>query len=488
MSVRSPVRFVVYLFIVVVALGGTTACATNPATGESQLSLIGEGQEIEMGRQADQSIVQTMGVYDDDELQRYVRDLGHEMAAVSERPDLPWTFRVVDEPMINAFALPGGFIYMTRGILAHFNSEAQLAAVMGHEIGHVTARHSVNQLSRQQLASLGLGIGSILSPEVAQFRGLLGAGMQLAFLRFSRNDERESDMLGLRYMTEVGYDPREAAEVFRMLSRASGGEGSGPPEWLSTHPNPENREERIHELIAEMDVNPDAMTVDRAEYLQRLDGVVYGPDPRNGYFQGSTFLHPELRFRLSFPGGWQTVNQARAVVGQPEGGGAVMGLTLAEEGSAEEGLQAFLSQEGLEAGTTERRAINGHPAAWGRFRARTEQAVLMGTVAFVEYGGRVFQLMGYTTEDRYASYRTAFQESFSTFDEVSDPALLNVDPKRVEIVRLPGAMTLEEFDRRYPSTIPLDRLSVLNQVDEGQRMPAGHLVKRVVGEGPPTSG
>lgn len=472
------------LVVLLVSFGGALSCARNPATGERQLSFYSTQQEIEMGRQADESVVQSMGIYDDPDLQAYVSELGGEMARRSERPDLPWTFRVVDEPAINAFALPGGFIYVTRGILAHFGSEAQLAAVLGHEIGHVTARHSINQLSRQQLAGLGLGIGSILSPEVAQFQGVLGAGMQLAFLSFGRDDERESDMLGFRYMTNAGYDPREMPGVFNMLSRASGGE-SRVPEWLSTHPNPENREETIEQRIAEYEGDLSGLTVDRAEYLRLLDGIPFGDDPRNGYFIDRVFLHPDLRFRFDFPSGWQVVNQAQQVAGQSEEGDAVISLRLAEESSSDAALRAFFEPATIQQVDRQSEEINGLPAQWARFTAETEQGVLAGTTAFVEYGDQVYHLLGFTTAERIGQYRGVIEGTLSSFDTLREPSLLNVEPRRVSIVELPESMTLGEFERRYPSTIPLDRLAVMNQVQEGQTLEAGRLMKRVVGEGPP---
>ena len=149
-------------------------CSINPATGKRQLTLVSESQEREMGRQYDEQLVQQLGLYEDPELQSYVQGIGRRLAASSERPDLSWSFRVVDDPVVNAFALPGGYIYVTRGILAHMNSEAELAAVLGHEIGHVTARHSVNQMSKAQLAQLGLGVGAVMAPErMDSYGGLL---------------------------------------------------------------------------------------------------------------------------------------------------------------------------------------------------------------------------------------------------------------------------------------------------------------------------
>src|SRR5690606_26348731 len=193
------------------------ACSVNPATGERQLSLISEQQEIAIGGEAAGQVAQQIGLVEHEALQRYVEDVGRRLAAVSERPDLPWQFRVVDDPTPNAFALPGGYIFVTRGLATLLTTEAQLAAVLGHEIGHVTARHSVAQMSRAQLAQLGLGLGMVLSPDIAQLGDLLGSGLQLLFLKYGRDDERQSDELGFRYMLETGYDVEQVDDVFRAL-------------------------------------------------------------------------------------------------------------------------------------------------------------------------------------------------------------------------------------------------------------------------------
>ncbi|PYQ59288.1 MAG: peptidase M48, partial [Acidobacteria bacterium] len=150
-----------------VALLAVWGCSTNPATGKPQLALISEQQEIQLGRDYDQQIQRLLGVYPDPRLQEYVDRIGQKLAAGSERPDLAWTFRVVDDPVVNAFALPGGHVYVTRGLMTHLTSEAQLAAVLGHEIGHVTARHSVTQMSKQRLAQIGVLAGALISPTLA---------------------------------------------------------------------------------------------------------------------------------------------------------------------------------------------------------------------------------------------------------------------------------------------------------------------------------
>src|SRR6266550_4084593 len=181
------------------------ACATNPATGRRQVMLVSEAQEIEMGREADREVGSSIGLYPADGVQAYVAGLGRALAAGSERPSLPWSFHVVDDASVNAFALPGGFVYVTRGLMTHLDSEAELASVMGHEIGHVTARHAASQITKSQLATLGLVAGMIVRPELARFGELAQAGMSLLFLKFDRNAERQADDLGLRYMTRQAY-------------------------------------------------------------------------------------------------------------------------------------------------------------------------------------------------------------------------------------------------------------------------------------------
>src|SRR5436309_4408224 len=257
--------------LTVLAALGSAGCAVNPATGARQLMLISESQEIAMGRDYDQQVTASIGLYADTAWQHWTRQFGARLAATSERPNLPWTFHVVDDPVVNAFALPGGFIYVTRGILAHLNSEAELAGVVGHEIGHVTARHSASQMSKQQLAQIGLAVGSIASPEFGRYAGVASAGLGVLFLKFSRDDESQADHLGLRYMRRAAYDPREMPHVFEMLTRVSQAEGGGRvPEWLATHPDPENRRGRIEQEIAALPQDFSGAAVRSEEHTSEL--------------------------------------------------------------------------------------------------------------------------------------------------------------------------------------------------------------------------
>ncbi len=460
------------------------ACATNPATGERQLAFMGQGQEIALGQQADKEIAAAMGLYPDQEVQAYVERLGKSLAAKSERPDLPWTFRVVDDPVVNAFALPGGFIYVTRGLITHLTSEAELASVLGHEIGHVTGRHTVERLSKAQLASVGLAVGMILQPELRNYGDLAQAGLGLLFLKYSRDDERQADDLGLRYLNNANYDPREMVEVFDVLRRVSAkqGEGGRIPGWLATHPTPEKRIETISAQVAKLGGDFSQRTVARQRYLETVDGVVFGENPREGYFRGNTFIQPELGFQIRFPEGWKTSNQRQAVGAISPRQDAVVVLTLSGRSSPEEAAREFFSQQGVQQGPALSASLGGVPAVARIFGvARQQQPSLQGIAAFAELGGKVYQLLGYTVQNHWNSYDTVLSSAIGSFERVTDRRALDVKPKRVDVVTLPSSMTLEEFARRYPSTVDLETLAIINQVDDDERLPAGLEVKRVVG-------
>jgi predicted Zn-dependent protease len=401
---------------------------------------------------------------------------------VSERPDLPWTFRVVDDPIVNAFALPGGFIYVTRGILAHFDSEAELAGVLGHEIGHVTARHSVSQISRQQVQQIGLGVGMILSEDVRRVGGLLSAGMQLMNLSYSRGDETQSDELGLRYISRLGYDPFAMVGVFEMLANVGGGGEGRIPEWQLTHPYPENRASNIRARIAEAGL-PSGGTVAREAYLDHLDGMVFDEDPRQGYFKGARFVHPELAFELTFPAGWNTVNQ-RSVVAAIEPGQQAL-LTLEVDSNATDpvtALRAFLAQDGITGGTVREETTNGVRRARAEFEAATEQGTVRGEVAYMAYRDVVYRMLGYAANaSTWTSHAAGVRTAVSSFAPLTDPAILAVRPWTIDIRTLSGATSLATYHGSNPSPVDLADLARLNRVTPQEVLPGGTLIKWVVG-------
>lgn len=464
-----------------VLLLAMAACAVNPVTGEREFVLISEQQEIEMGREYSAQVEQQIGVVQDEELQSYVEAIGMGMARASERPDLPWRFRVLDDPTPNAFAVPGGFIYVTRGLVGLMGSEAQLASVLGHEIGHVTARHSVSQMSRAQLAQLGLGVGMILLPEDLRALGqVAGTGLGILFLKYSRDDERQSDRLGFRYALNAGYDVREMADVFASLERASELADAGSlPTWLSSHPSPPERIESVQARVDTLDRSLSGRRVGRASYLGQLEGLVYGPNPRNGFFQNGTFVHPDLEFRMAFPSGWSTQNLARMVAAMSPDEDAAAQLTLAD-GTPSEAASSFLAQDGITEVRTRRLEINGFEAVAAEFEAAGDTP-MHGVATFLADGARTFRLLGYAAAPRYGRYAEVFSDWMGSYRRLTDPELLNAQPDRIAIVELPSAMTLDTYMAEYPSVVPLEVLALLNQVEGGATsLEAGRLMKRVV--------
>lgn len=457
-------------------------CATNPVTGKSQLSLISESQEIQMGREAAQQTLQQIGEVKDPGLQAYVSRIGKEIAARTERPQLPWEFHVVDDASVNAFALPGGFIFVTRGLMTYMNNEAELATVLGHEIGHVTNRHSVSQISKAQVAQLGLGIGSILSPTVAKYGQLAGAGLSILFLQYSRDAENEADLAGFRYALNDNYDVRQMSNVFQTLDRldaATGGQGK-LPNWLSTHPAPANRIantqarlDTLHKSLANARVNRDG-------YLQQINGLVFGEDPRQGFFRNGVFLHPDLRFQLTFPSDWKTQNTAQAVIAASPNQDAVIQLTLGQ-GSPSAAAQQFFSQQGVQSNNVSNTTINGLPAVAGYFQAQTDQGVVAGLVTFISYGNATYQILGYTPAAGMSQYDAVFRRTMGSFGPLTDQSALNVQPAKVELVRVPSAMTVQEFNSRYPSSIPIAQVAIINEAGADGRLTAGQMAKRVTG-------
>jgi predicted Zn-dependent protease len=463
------------------------ACSVNPATGRRELMMIGEDQEIAMGREYDPQIVAEMGLVPDSALQRYVATLGSRMAAQSERPNLPWSFRVVDDPVVNAFAVPGGFIYVTRGILAHFNSEAQLVAVLGHEIGHVTARHSAAQMSRTQLAQVGLALGSAVSERFAQMAELGSAGVGVLFLKYGRDDETQADNLGLRYMRLTNHDVREMPGVYAMLASLSASSGGrSTPDWLSTHPAPEDRQARMQRAIAAIPRDSLGTIIERDGYLQRLNGMTYGPNPRQGYFVGQRFNHPDMRFTMTFPNGWATQNATQAVTAISANKDAMIQLTLSKEASADAALRAFTSREGLQAGTVTRPALRGFAgSASVPFAALVQADTLRGTVMFVEHAGAVLQLIAYGPAGAWGSQQAAAEAALRSFALLTDQAALNVQPQKVQIVRVDRAMTIQQMRAARASALSAEQLALLNQVRVDETLPTGRSVKWVVGSALP---
>jgi len=230
-----------------------------------------------------------------------------------------------------------------------------------------------------------------------------------------------------------------------------------------------------------MTVDPSTLRVGRDDYLSRIDGVVFGANPREGYFEDDWFHHPDLRFRMSFPSGWKKQNLAQAVIGMNSTEDAVLQLRILPAASPRAAADTFFVQAGLRQESASSGPVNGLPADTRYFRVSTQQGVINGLVAHVAYDGNIYQLLGYGTRAAFSRERTALSAAIGSFQRETDPAVLAVEPARIDLVRLPRRMAVTEFNRRYPSSIPVEQVALINGVDVGDTLASGLLVKRVTG-------
>lgn len=462
-----------------------SGCSTNPVTGKKQLTLMSESQEIALGQEADPQIISQYGLYEDEKLQKFINEKGKAMGAISHRPNLTYQFRIVDSDILNAFAVPGGYVYFTRGIMAHFNDEAQFAGVLGHEIGHIAARHSVIQQRNALLGNLGLIAGIIIKPELADFAQTASQGMQLLMLKFSRDDESQSDKLGVEYSSKIGYDARQMASFFTTLDRQSAqGSGNTLPEFLSTHPNPSGRHDKVMTLAVDWQTkNPSNYKINRNEYLRLIDGIVYGPDPRQGFMENSTFYHPTLTFQWNLPAGWSVQNLPSVVQAAPSSGDALIQMTLASGTSTTEAAQTFVTNNKLNVVDSRETTINGFkttiviadvPAS------QNNQQALRVMAYFVQKGNNIYQLLGIAVANAYNNYQNLFAQSFNSFKTLTDQSKINRQPERVRIKTVASTASLEQVLRSF--NMPqnrLEELAILNGMNLKDQVEKGTLIKIV---------
>ncbi|ALJ01491.1 M48 family metalloprotease [Rufibacter tibetensis] len=470
------------------------SCATNPVTGKRDINFVSEEQEVAMGLQADPAIVAQFGLVQNPTLQRFIQEKGSQMAAISHRPNLKYEFKIVDSPVLNAFAVPGGFVYFTRGIMAHFNSEAQFAGVLGHEIGHITARHSAQQQSKSTLAQVLLMGGMIASPTLAQYGNELSQGAGLLFLKFGRDDERQSDELGVEYSTKIGYDASHMADFFQTLQRQSQQSGQGEiPTFLSSHPNPGDRYNTVHQLADQWQKQTNATNLKegRDSYLRMLEGLIYGEDPKQGFVENSIFYHPELKFQFPIPAGWQHQNSPQQVQMAPQDGKAMMFLRLAQGTSLEAAAQKMLTDNQLQAIESKQVTVNGLPALavisqqapqqQQQQQAQQQQAPPIQALSyFIQYGGNIYNITGVTAATDFNTYFPAFSATATNFRQLTDQEKINRKPEvvRIKTVKTPG--TLQQVLQTY--NVPskrFDEMAILNGMQLTDRIAANTLIKVV---------
>ena len=461
----------------------TASCAVNPVTGRQELMLLSEANEVKLGHRTDAQVIQEYGIYDDSNFTGYINDLGRRIGQLSHRPNLSYHIKILDSPVVNAFAVPGGYLYFTRGILANLNSEAELVGVLGHELGHITARHSAQQYSRAQLAQIGMGVGMVFSETFRGFGELAQFGVGMLFLKFSRDNERQSDDLGVEYSTRAGYDADHMANFFETLERLhQGSDRSGLPGWFSTHPNPEDRIEAVRRKAGEWRQNLGVrnLKVNRNSYLKKIDGLVFGEDPRQGFLEDNVFYHPVLRFQFPVPRNWKLQNTRTLVRMMSDREDAVILFSVSSARTPEQAARNFADESKTSVIGSYRDNVNGLSAHHLNWQLRSGQGFLRGMSYFIQKNTKIYVFHGFSPANRFNNYASRFQETMVQFRNFTDPAKLAVQPARIRVRSTGSAGSLRQALRAFGT--PKDKLesmALLNGKHLNDRIPANTLIKIV---------
>jgi predicted Zn-dependent protease len=426
-----------------------------------------------------------MGIYDDQNLQELVSRVGMELAKVSERPNLPWHFAVVDQPAINAFAVPGGYIYLTRGILPFLSNEAELAGVIGHEIGHVTARHSAQQYSRATAGQLGLLLGSIFVPAARPFGDLAATGLGVLFLKYGRDDELQADELGVRYASRTGWDPSGVAGMLTTLARldAASGETKGIPNWLSTHPAPADRVEQIQRRVQQAATG--GRGTDNAAFLKYLDGLVFGDNPDQGILRGNEFLHSALRFALDFPRGWDVRNSASQVVAKQPSADVFILLQLVQKPvgrNIEDIALTSMRNAGFQPVEGNRTTINRLDAFVGTYRGAMQDLGTVGVrAAHIVHDRNVYLVAGIAPAELFERSERELTATLRSFRPLSASEAENIRPNIVDLYTARAGDTWESIAERLgKGTIKPSTLAIMNGHAVNDQPRPGERLKVVV--------
>ena len=423
-------------------------CAVNPVTGQQDLVLLSEADEIALGRKTNQEVLKQYAVYDDPALQKYVQDIGSRLAANSHRNDLVYRFTVLDSKEVNAFALPGGYIYITRGLMAYLKSEAELAAVLGHEIGHVTARHSVRQYSASQFANIGLLLGAAFIPGMNQASGQLAQLFGTALLRgYGREHELEADRLGAEYLARANYNPRAIIDVIRVLkdqeiferARASK-EGREPRIYhglFSTHPDNDTRLQEVVATAQALSNKTGNQYIGLEEYMSLIDNMVFGDSPREGILRGHRFFHPDLNFAMTFPKDWNVNNRPQAIFLTAPAGAAFIQITAEDINKKLTPRDFMIQRLGLSNLENESSLnIHGLNAHTGISIVNTKQGRIPMRFTVIYFEQRAYIIAGAAKDaGALAKFDKTILKTAQSFHELTDNERKLAKPLRINVVQ-----------------------------------------------------
>ena len=485
-----------------VLAGGGCATGTSPATGRTFSTPISEQEEAQLGREEHPKILDEFGgeYKEKPELTAYVSSVGQFIAATSERKDVKYTFTVLNTPDVNAFAVPGGYIYTTRGLLALANNEAELASVLGHETGHITARHTAERMGQAQQTQLGvLGatlLGAVLGGQTGAdlAGGLASQYGQVRLAGYSQEQEFEADSLGVRYMKRATYDPQASATFLSALRAQTQLEaklaGKDPnvvddTNMLASHPRTVDRVQRAIQEAG--GAQPGAM-LERDIYLSKIDGIMFGDDPSQGVIVGGKFVHPPLRFAFEVPSGYKLINLPDVVaITGPKG--TLGNLTLASpqpSGSLTAAMQNYDPKGRIVFDNIENFTVNGMEAVTAVTRVNTSSGSANYRAVLIRHpSGKVYEFVFLSLADLGARYDGDFQKIATSFRQInaSEAAQYN-KPRRIRIVTVKAGDTVQSLSNRMVVADEKEGwFRVLNGLTSGQQVQAGQKVKIVVQDG-----
>ncbi len=489
---RIPIVLMVLAALTVILV----KCAVNPVTGKKEIMLISENMEIGMGRDIDRALKMEYGLYQDAQMRAYVAGVGQAMAPHTHRPHLQYHFAILDTPVENAFAAPGGYIYITRGLMAMLNSEAELATVLGHELGHVNARHSARQMTRSILVTLGILIAGELSEDIRKITPVSMVAAQLLFLKYSRKDEYQADELGIQYATKINYSAGEMVNFFSSLQRLTASHGGGGiPNFLSTHPLTPRRVERIKELLASEEYRqPEGAPrprVARNTYLQKMDGIVYGMNPRQGFVEGNYFYHPDMQFAFAIPRGWKVGNTARQVTMVSPDEKAIMILqtedtTESLDGYSRKMMKTLTNPQVLQQGFGNVNGLNAYHSLLGVVTASDESEEakksedLNVRLSCIRKGGTVFSFFSAASLSDFSRHRYEIDGTVNSFNRLRSTRHLNRKPRRVLVKRVKRARTLRNFLGNWRiNKKHWNKIALINGMELNDRLSPSQLIKMI---------
>ncbi|MEP0501917.1 M48 family metalloprotease [Nisaea sp.] len=491
MHVTARNRFAtLFLLAATTILPALTGCSTNPATGEQSFTaFMSPEQERQVGRQQDPQIKQEFGgAYNNAELAAYVTRIGNKLAATSEMPDLDFTFTVLNTPDINAFALPGGYVYVTRGLIALAENEAELAGVIAHEIGHVTARHSAERYSRGTAIGLGATILGVLTDSKA-IADLAGLGSQLYLKSYSREQEFQADTLGVRYLSRAGYETGAMASFLQKLGNASrlqaeiAGANHDPDavDLMATHPRTVDRVQQA--LIAARVRSVSNPVVRRDPFLDKVDGVLFGNDPKEGVIRDRTFLHKDLNFRFEVPPNFRIYNQPHRVLALDPNGARF--IFDAAPKSAEQRPAGYIRNNwarGQAVRDLENITINGMNAAtgWLAITAKNGTTYMLRLVAIRYDADTLYRMQFLVPSHRTSTLNESMRRTTYSFNLLTKEDRAAIQPYRVKVMRFDGTVS----EQSLAGSIPFPGYEVryfrmINSLENGARPPLGSRIKTI---------